>query len=265
MTAPWPHLDSGIEVHASVADVDALWDRFEVFEAIHHSQRICNPMREAELDRLLDLIEPAPERHVVDIACGSGELLIRCHERGTRQSLGIDLSPWMLRSAAHHAGTRLVEGPAPRWLLADAARVDLEPTDTVVCLGADWIWHGMVGTVAVLASLVEPGARVVYGGPRLHFGADPDAATEQFGRLDTAAGVERELELHGLKLVERIDPGEPGWRAYLDRGSNDVAAWRKRNPGPRAEQWVADQQEWIDAYERDREVVGWSVWVADRA
>lgn len=255
-----------VEVDPVVAgEIAALWDRFEIFEALHHRQTICNPMTEAEFEALLDLLGPGPGVSMVDIACGSGELLIRCHEHGATSSTGLDLSPWMLDAAATRAAARLGDRPRPRWLLTDAARRDLvDIADRVVCLGADWIWHGMAGTVAALALRVTPGGRVAYGGPRLNFGADPATVTVEFGRLDTVAGVEARLAECGLSLVERIDPGETGWVAYLDRGRECAAEWAELYPGEKSERWVAEQAQWRADFERDREIVGWSVWVADR-
>lgn len=243
-----------------------MWERFEIFEAIHHSQRICNPMREDELNHVIGLIGPTGDRTVLDIACGSGELLIRCHELGTERSDGVDLSPWMLQSAARNSEERL-ERSRPRWHLANGAtwRAPEPAYDRVVCLGAEWIWHGMTGTIAALAERVTSCGRIAFGGPRLHHDADPDITTVEFGKLHTADDVENRLTECGFDVVERVDPGEQGWLAYLERGRNDALAWQKMYPGDRAESYLQAQSEWFDSYERDRSVVGWSVWVADRA
>ena len=264
MTADWPALRPEIELHASAGEIDALWERFEVFEAIHHSQRICNPMNEAELVRLIELLRPAERDSWLDVACGSGELLLRGAEQGANNVTGLDLSPWMLNSAAAESERRLAADRRPRWILAEAAKWPVPGrSDCVTCLGADWIWHGMHGTIPKLVDRVVPGGVVAYGGPRLNFNADPAYVSAEFGQLETAGEVEARLAECGLRLIERIDPGEAGWLSYLERGRVDVAAWAERNPGERADRWVAEQQDWADHFERDREVVGWSVWVAE--
>lgn len=261
---PWPFLDPVIERHPSAGDLDDLWERFEIFEAMHHRQRVCNPMTEAQLERAVDALDFDSRDRVLDVACGPGEVLIQAHERGVVESIGIDLSPWMLRTAAQRSRQRLPPGTAsPRWMLADAAKVDPGRFDVVICLGAEWIWHGSHGTVAALVERLEPGGRLAYGGPRLHFDADPEATAEAFGRLETAADVERRLDDHGLRLRLRIDPDDDGWTAYLDRGKADVEAWARRNPGERAERWIAEQAEWRTRYEAERHIVGWSVWIAE--
>lgn len=235
-----------------------------MFEAIHHSQRICNPMDEEQLVELLEWLDPARRGSWLDVACGSGELLIRAAEQGARGGVGLDLSPWMLNAAAIEAERRLPLAQRPRWVLAEAARWPVaEPSDCVTCIGADWIWHGMHDTIAKLKDRVAPGGVVAYGGPRLHFDADPEYVSRSHGQLDTAIDVERRLVECGFRVLTRIDPGEQGWVNYLERGRRDVEAWAERHPGPRAERWLAEQQDWTDHFERDRSVVGWSVWVAE--
>jgi len=260
----WPTLDAEITVDRSAGEVNALWDRFEVFEAMHHSQHLCNPLTEFEFDATVAAMGFDADHRVLDVACGPGEFLIRAHEAGVIGSLGVDLSPWMLQTAAGRARTRLAGTSRPNWLLADAAKLVPRRFDRVVCLGAEWVWHGMTGTVAALAERVEVGGRVAYGGPRLHFDADVASTTASFGRLETAEDVERRMRACGLRVRDRIDPGEAGWRAYLERGRYDAETWARRHPGPRADRWLADQAEWETRYEAEREIVGWSVWVADR-
>lgn len=264
MTPGWPQLRPDIQVHESVVDVDALWDRFEVFEAIHHTQRICNPMNENQLVELLDILRPAERSSWLDVACGSGELVIRAIEQGSCSATGLDLSPWMLNAGSAESERRLPAKQRPTWILTEASKWDLEqPFDCVTCLGADWIWHGMRGTIPKLKDRVAIGGIVAYGGPRLNFGADPEYVSSEFGQLETAGDVEARMAECGLRVVERVDPGEAGWLSYLDRGRRDVLGWAERYPGPRAERWIAEQQDWAEHFERDREVVGWSVWVVE--
>jgi len=33
-------------------------------------------------------------------------------------------------------------------------------------------------------------------------------------------------------------------------------------PGPRADRWIEEQADWQAARERDRDVIGWSLWIA---
>ena len=68
-------------------DVEGEWERFRIFEALHHRMRICNPMTSADLDAVADVLDPQPEQSALDIACGHGELLIRLAERAAIEAL----------------------------------------------------------------------------------------------------------------------------------------------------------------------------------
>lgn len=267
--ADWPPLHASIEVDSSAGDVDRQFELFEVFEALHHAQRICNPMDQIEFDRLVELMcspvaVDGAVASMVDVGCGSGELLLRCHEAGLGENwVGCDLSPWMLNAACRQADQRAPG--AGSWVLGHGARWNAPMAARVACIGAEWIFHGMNGTIAALASLCAPGGRTVFGGPRLHFDADPDLVTASFGRLDTAAEIETALADNELRLVERIDPGEAGWRAYLSRSDACAREWLTMFPGAKAERFVADQRDWAERFEAESHIIGWSIWVADRA
>lgn len=262
----WGGLHPSVHVDAAVDDVDALVDRFEIFEALHHQQTICNPMTSDELDQVIEALEFAPGSRLLDIACGSGELMFRTAERVAVDATGLDLSPWMLNAAASRHETRaLTVGAELSWVLCEAKTWAVDtPFDVVTCLGADWIWHGTKGTIAAMVERLGDGGRLAIGSPRLHFDADPGTASEQFGALDTAADIERMLKSQRLEILERVDPDDEGWDGYMERCVANAQEWLKRYPGEFGEKYLAEAQEWAAVRERDREIIGWSVWVARR-
>ena len=141
----WPLLPPEIRVLPGT-DVEGAWDRFEVFEALHHGMRICNPMTGADLDVVLDALAPHPGERWLDVACGHGELLIRGAERAEIAGVGVDLSPWVLVRSLEAALERKVANRL-EWRLGDAHDLGKdERFDIVSCLGASWIWHGFAGT-----------------------------------------------------------------------------------------------------------------------
>lgn len=264
MSEPTRTLHPAIEVHESIGDIDAVWDRFEIFEALHHNQTICNPMSSDELDAAIDALLLVDGARTLDIACGSGELLMRSAERADINGVGLDLSPWMLNAAADRASTRVPSADL-RWTLTEAKAWEVpEPVDVLTCLGADWIWHGTAGTLTAMAKRLRPGGRMAIGSPRLHFDADPTSVSLEFGKVDTVVDIDDLVRSNGLDLVTRIDPDDAGWDSYMDRTQADALAWADRYPGERADRYLAEQQDWRDARERDRTIIGWSVWVAER-
>jgi len=271
-----PDLDPLILVRPGT-DIADVAKRFEVFEALHHSMQICNPMTDAELDEVIDAVALSGGEHLYDVACGYGEVLVRCAERtsalpgkespreggaGGVTAEGIDLSPWMIAGALATSQSRAPDAVI-QWVLGEAR--DYAPgqqPDVAFCLGAEWIWHDFSGTARALANHLEPGGVAVIGAPRLHLQADSGAVSRQFGAIDTIDDMAATLAKHSLIPFHRVDPDDAGWDDYLDRTAVAAEQWRQTNPGQRAEQWIAEQADWRIARERDREVIGWSVWVA---
>jgi len=254
-------LDPAIQVLPGT-NVGDVWDRFEVFEALHHTMQICNPMTTAQLDGLIEALDLSSSDSVYDAACGYGELLFRAVEAGASGGVGIDLSPWMIRSA-HATASRRDPSGRVQWILGEAR--DYQPVrqpTVAVCIGAEWVWHDFNGTCRALAGLVGTGAIVVIGAARLHHRADPAIVRRDRGHVDTVDDMAQMLRAHGLAPFHRIDPDDAGWDAYLARTAVAAQRWADANPGLRAQRWLDEQDDWQAARERDRDVIGWSLWMA---
>lgn len=260
-TTERPPLPAAVEILPGT-DVADVWDRFEVFEALHHSIPICNPMSSAQLDEVIEATGAADGSRVYDAACGYGELLIRTAERSRITGTGVDLSPWMISTALDRAAAR-VAGADIRWVLGDAGHFVPEPAPNIaVCVGAEWVWHDFPGTARALAGLLQPGGVAVIGAARLHHDADPEQVLRRRGRVDTLDDMREMLTRNGLEPVHRVDPDDAGWDDYLQRTALAASDWAQRHPGERAQRWIEEQAEWHAAREHDREVIGWSVWIA---
>lgn len=271
-SAPARSLSPEIEVldglATDAAGLDALWDRFEVFEALHHSLTICNPMTSSELNDVIDAAGGGRGSRILDIACGSGEYLLRSAQRAGIHGVGIDLSPWMI-SAAHRRAKEAAPALDPDatlgWKLGDASAFGVaDVPDIVVCVGAEWVWHDFRGTARALASMLKPGGVAVIGAARLHHEADAAAVAMTHGVIETIDDMVADLSDAGLVPRHRVDPTDQGWDDYLARTRDAARQWQARYPGSRADQWVADQAEWWQARQRDRGVMGWSVWVTQK-
>lgn len=242
-------------------DLDDVWQRFEVFEALHHGMRICNPLTERELADLVQALPLSDGASVLDMACGYGELLLRCASVAAIDGVGIDLSPWMVQTAARRAATSMPDAQL-RWVVGEARDYGREQSwDVVTCLGAEWIWHDFNGTARALAGLVRPGGVVVVSAARLKDGQDAAAVAEKYGRVETVADQAAMLGAHGLELLTRFDPDDAAWDAYLARTTTSISEWALKLPAERSADYVAAQREWLEARERDRDIIGWSAWV----
>ena len=254
-------LDPAISVHTGL-EVAGLWDRFEIFEAFHHTMTIDNPMTAANLDDVVSLLAPTNGETVLDLACGHGELLRRLRANADVSGRGVDLSPWMLRTAH-----RLSQESAPdlQWVLADAKDHGGDATlNITTCLGASWVWHGFAGTVRALAKRTSPGGRVAIGDMHLRDGLDAATVSQSYGAIESIEELEATFGDHGLDIIGRVNTSDADWDDYLSRTRTAVTAWAQRYPGERADSYVAEQRSWEDDHARDREILTWSVWVAEK-
>lgn len=253
-------------VVADGIDLPGEWHRFELFEALHHTMRICNPMTSGDLDAVVDALDPAEGDSVLDLACGYGELTIRLAQRAAIQATGIDLSPWMISAAATRCGSGSgVERAATfEWVVGDAKRSVTRPHDIVACLGASWIWFGFAGTARAIAERTRPGGRIAIGDMRIRDGCDPVVVAEHHGRVSSIDEHIDEIERHGVEVIDQIDTSDDSWDDYLARTEEAVLRWRTDHPGERADRYVKEQHEWQSDHQRDRSILTWTVWVGQK-
>jgi SAM-dependent methyltransferase len=254
-----PPLPEGTRVLPGT-DVAGEWERFEVFEALHHTMRICNPMSGDDLDALLDALSPVDGETMLDLACGHGELLLRAAERAAITGIGLDLSPWVLHHAAESAAGRSLRGRV-EWWLGNAREAPVDPHDLVTILGASWVWHGFEGTVRAAASRTSPGGRLAVGDLQLQPGVDAARVTSDYGRVMTRAEQAEAFDRCGVELLEMLDPGREGWDRYRAGNTASARAWAEQHPGPRADEYLQELERWTADHDRDVEILAWVVWV----
>lgn len=240
-------------------DVAGEWERFQPYEPLHHLQRICNPMSDIELDRVIDALAPAPGMRVVDIGCGPGELLLRIARRHDVRAVGVDRSPWMITRACERSREQTLHGRVEWWLGDGRDAAAGEEWDLAGCLGASWVWHGFAGTARALGNRVRPGGRIAVGDLRLRRGADPGHLP---GSVLTRSDQIGALEGLGLTPLVELVSDDESWRAYHQRVIANAELYAVGCEGDPQRDRRALAREWMEDFERDRRVMVWSVWVA---
>ena len=81
-------------------------DPWKFFDIIHREHAVCNPMSEAKLARLVELLRLPVGAQVVDIACGKGEFLVRLAEAYGVRGQGVDISPFFIAAAEQRRNER---------------------------------------------------------------------------------------------------------------------------------------------------------------
>lgn len=117
LSGPWSDEEfGGLLQQSSAYYTDRLRHKGTGPEGMDWRDRASQHLR---FERLLAQLEPASDASLLDVGCGSGELLSFCHELGWRPAyLGIDVSEEMVAACNRRFGP----GTAETTTLADLAR-----------------------------------------------------------------------------------------------------------------------------------------------
>ncbi|MCE6998861.1 methyltransferase domain-containing protein [Saccharothrix sp. S26] len=236
---------------------------FTIRESTH---RIHNPLDDAKLAVLGRALRPDPGWHVLDLACGSGELLCTwARDHGTTGT-GVDLSATFLASARARAA-ELGVADRVEFVHGDASgHVADEPVDVAACVGATWIGDGVPGTVELLRRSLRPGGLLLIGHPFWRQHPPDQAAVEGSGVPDRddylpLPELLAQFGELGCDVVEMVLADQDSWDRYVAAQWLNTRRWLDENPDDelvpvmRAELTSAPVR-----YARyEREYVGWGV------
>jgi ubiquinone/menaquinone biosynthesis C-methylase UbiE len=199
-------------------------------EVVYGRMRWNTPLSENHADLLLDGLDEAPGREVLDLGCGWGELLIRAVMRASQaHGTGVDNEDWALERGRRLADER---GLSQRvtFVVADASKWT-GPSDRVLCIGASHAWGSSVEALQALRPLVRPGGRLVLGDGCWQKPPTP-AATDLFG--EDVLGIDR---LVGGAI-------QAGWKV-LHLSTADQREWDDFEAS-----WRAGRELWLQSYPR---------------
>ncbi|HXW82642.1 MAG TPA: methyltransferase domain-containing protein [Acidimicrobiales bacterium] len=236
--------------------------QFVIRESTH---RIHNPLTPAKLARLGEALLLRPGQRVLDLACGSGELLCTWARDHGISGIGVDVSSAFIDQARARAA-ELGAADRVHFEHADASGyVAAEPVDIASCLGATWIGNGMFGTIDLLGRSLRAGGLILIGEP--YWVRVP--ATDDVARACHARDREEWCPLPeliasllggGLDLVQMLLAGPDDWDAYHGLQWLNLRRWLDANPGD--ELWSQMRAE-LDRAPTDhlvtREHLGWGV------
>lgn len=248
---------------AGYSEIDVL--RYhEIAEAEH---RILNPFTDQKLDLLGQLCRLRPGQRLLDLACGTGELLCRWARAYGITGVGVDLSERFL-AAARDRAQELAVAEQLRFERGDAAAYPIEPGGyhLVSCLGATWIGGGLAGTLALMRPAVPPDGLLLVGEPYWigqppqeayqALGIAPDQCTSLVGTLDRCTAA-------GLELVELVLADGDSWDRYAASQWWTVERWLRAHPehpdAPAMREFLDQGRRAHLAYGRDH--LGWGVFV----
>lgn len=230
------------------------------------SHRIHNPLTSRKLADLGEALNPPPGARLLDLCCGSGELLCTWARDHRTTGTGVDISTVFLAKARARA-IELDVAEQVTFTHGDASNhVADDPVDIASCVGATWIGGGVAGTVDLLRRSLRPGGMMLIGEPFWRR-EPPDQATVE-GCHATSEGDFRLLpelleqfgEL-GCDVVEMVLADQDSWDRYVAAQWLNTRRWLDAHPDDElAEQMRAELTAAPVRHARyQREYLGWGV------
>lgn len=206
---------------------------FSIRESRH---RIHNPLTERQLADFGVALDLGAGTRILDLACGSGELLSSWARTHGVTGVGVDLNPDFIASARARAA-ELGVSAAVRFVQADASGyVSEELVDVAACVGATWIGGGVSGTLGLLSQSLKPGGMLLIGEPYWRTVPATAAVLDGCG----VRSAEDYLTLpdllsafggHGFDVVEMVCATEESWDRYQAAQWLNMRRWADSNPG----------------------------------
>ena len=226
---------------------------------------IQNPTSPEKIRLLGQRLRLGPESQVLDVASGKcGPAAILAGEFGCRVT-AIERAPEFVAAAREHVAAAGI-GARIEIVEADASEVDLgrDRFDVVMCLGASFVWDGLLGTLAALSPAAREGGAVVVGEPYWRRLPLPEGVDDG-GYVSLAETADR-FAAAGLTLEALIASSEDDWDRYETLHWPALEEWLAANPddpdAPRI-------RELHDRYRTDyvrwqRDLLGWGIFVGRR-
>jgi len=232
---------------------------------VESEHELMNPTSADKIRLLGARLGLGPGSHVVDIASGqSGPALVLAREFGCRVTC-VERAPEFLTAARERIREAELEDRI-ELVEADASTFELGRYDAALCLGATFVYGGLVPTLERLraaAPLLAVGEPYWRSWP---LPLEPESAaarrTDEEDWLPLPETIER-AESTGVRVVSLIASSEDDWDRYESLHWQTLDRWLAANSGhPQAEEFRARGAAGRDRYLRwERAAMAWAIFV----
>jgi SAM-dependent methyltransferase len=235
---------------------------YAVVEARHELQ---NPTSSAKVRELGERLDLGPDSHVLDIASGrGGPALLLAATFGCRLTC-VERAPEFVATARERTAAAGLEDRI-EIVEADAATYELGRYDAALCLGASFVYGGLVPTLERLravAPLLAVGEPYWREWPLPAAGdSDEEERVDEGEWMPLPETIER-AESAGLRVVSFITSSEDDWDRYESIHWLALDDWLAANPDhPQAEEFRARGAARRARYLAwERAALGWAIFV----
>lgn len=230
------------------------------------SHRIHNPFTSEKLATLGEALKPLAGTLMLDLACGTGEMLCTWARDHDVTGTGVDISAEFIDSARERAVELGVAGRVDFRHSDASGYVSDRPVDIASCVGATWIGAGVPGTVELLRRSLGPRGMMLIGEPYWRR-EPPDQATVE-GCYATSKDEFRPLpELIeqfgalGCDVVEMVLADQDSWDRYAAAQWLNIRRWLDDHPDDELADEMRSELALAPARHAryQREYLGWGV------